>query len=187
MKFGNLHKGKRRAGPSTAMSICVEVLAWGIVVSIGLPGTATAGYPESFSRFRLLADTGQRIEGRDAQLTADSLVALRSDGVPITLPRDRIRALDVSKGTNAGRAAAIGAGIGLLTGLLAIAQVSMDDTRQLKRGAAVVLPIGLTAGGGLIGLVVGSSSPRWESVPLRTASVTPPDGLCIVHVIRFSF
>jgi hypothetical protein len=186
MKFENLRKGKKCAGASTAIRIYAQVLAWGIVVSIGFPATATAGDPESLSRFRLLTDTGQHIEGKDARLTADSLVARRSDGVSITLSRDRIRALDVSKGTNAGRAAAIGAGIGLLTGLLAIIQVSTDDTRVLKKGAAAGLTVGLTAGGGLIGFAVGSSSPRWQSVPLRTASVTPPDGFYIVHVVRFS-
>ena len=143
---------------------------------------ASASDLDSFSRFRLLTTTGERVEGRNARLGADSLIALDLHGKPFALPRERIRVLDVSKGTNAGRGAAIGAGLGLLTGLLAAVQVGMDDRNQLDGSAAVQVTAGLTAAGALIGLAVGSSSPRWQPVSVRVTGVTSEDRAYAVSV-----
>lgn len=158
-----------------------------VLLGLLLAPAVEAEEGESFSRFRLLTNTGERIQGMDARLTADTIEARKTDGSPITFSRDQLRALDVSKGTNAGRGAAIGASIGLITGLLAILQVGMDETRELKEGAAAGVTIGLTVGGGLIGTAVGASRPRWESIPLRTARTSSPENLCMVQLVRLRF
>ena len=157
-----------------------------LAVALGAAGPSMASDLDSFSRFRLLTSTGERVEGRNARLGADSLMAFDLDGKSFALSRDRIRVLDVSKGTNAGRGAAIGAGMGLLIGLLAAINVGMDDRYQLDGSAAVSVTAGLTVVGGLVGLAVGSSSPRWQSLPVRVAGVTPEGRAYAVSVsLRF--
>ena len=140
-------------------------LALVLLVIAGIPALA---FPEDreFSNFRVLLKDGTRIRGSEGRLTSERLEGTARLGKTVSVPRHDIQALDVSQGSQAGKGFAIGATSGLLTGLLAIAQVGLDETQQLNEGAAVGITAGLTVGGGLIGAAVGSRYKRWSSVPL---------------------
>lgn len=139
----------------------------------------------TFSRFRTLLQTGERIEGREGRLTTTALEGISSAGAQIKIPMSDIRALDISAGSHMGKGAAIGASLGLLTGLLAIVQVSLREDTELKDDAAVGLTVGLTVGGGLIGALVGASYTRWERVHIPVGLSFYPEargGRCTIRV-----
>ncbi len=123
----------------------------------------------SLSRFRVLLNDGQRLEGKNGTLTADELVGASSDGGQLQIPRNAIRALDRFKGTKAKTGAIIGASMGFLSALLAYIQVEADPNMEADNAFFTPLFLGFTLGGGLIGLAVGSASKTWERVDVDIA------------------
>ena len=159
-----------------------------LALALFVPQRVSAQHADrTFHRFRMLLNSGDRIEGTDGILSDTTFRGRANAGNSIDVPRASIRALDVSTSSEAGKYAAIGAGLGLLTGLLAIAQVSADPTRVLNTDAATAVTAALTVGGGLSGLAVGSGQRRWESVPLRTALRIAPDAKGVMFGARVSF
>jgi hypothetical protein len=79
-----------------------------------------------------------------------------------------MKSLYIAEGSQAGKMALLCAGVGLVVSLAAILEVSADEQAELNEGAAIGLTIGLTAAGGIIGAIVGSSSINWQEVPLKT-------------------
>lgn len=138
-------------------------------------------------RFRVLLKTGERIEGKNGVLSPASLEGTTKAGTTLNIQRSSIRALDVYAGSNMAKWGAVGAGLGLVTGLLAIIQVSADSDATLNEGAAVGVTAGLTIGGGLIGLLAGSRDSRWESVPLKTATLIDPETGQVMLMARLTF
>ena len=126
-----------------------------------------------FKQFRVLLKSGERYEGKEGHLSASDLEGTLKGGESMTIPRDDIRALDVSRGSNAGKYAMIGAGIGLLTSLtaaLAAWSASEDDPLlEFQGGTAVAITAGFTIAGGLIGAAFGATQLKWERVPVKTS------------------
>lgn len=123
--------------------------------------------------FRVLLRNGDRHEGKNGRLTEDSLEWAMKNGQPMTVPREEIRALDEARGSEAGKYAMIGAGIGLLSALtaaLAASAAAADDpSLEFKGGAAIAVTVGFTVAGGLIGAAIGASQKRWERIPIKTS------------------
>lgn len=118
-----------------------------------------------FSLFRILKTNGERIEGKKGVLTPIGLEGISKAGTQLSIPRNEIRVLDRYAGSQAGKGAAIGVGLGATVALSVMLRASSDDTHVDEGG----LVAGFTLGGGLIGLAVGAAYPKWEQVPLKTA------------------
>ena len=130
---------------------------------------ADSGKNPSPGKFRALLKTGDQVEIRKGILSDSTLLNLEPSGIKREILISDIRALDRSVGTQALKGAAIGGGIGLLSSLLAVAEVGTDPNRKLKDNAGVIVA-GITVGFSLIGLLVGSAFDEWERVPIRNAS-----------------
>jgi hypothetical protein len=121
---------------------------------------------QSYSKFRVLLKTGDRIEIEQGKLTDTSLINFISENDQKEIPISDIRALDRRVGSKALLYAGIGSGIGLIASLYALVQFEADPHSKMEPGAWVAFPIAI-AGSGLIGLIVGSAYDDWESVPLN--------------------
>jgi hypothetical protein len=140
-----------------------------------------------FSRFRVLLRSGERFEGRDGRLTETGLEGTSSKGEAIKISMSNLRALDAATGSEAGKWALAGAGLGLASGLLAIMQVNLNDDLEVDSDAALVVTAGLTAVGALIGGMVGASHQKWERVPIRTESMSSIHSRPRICFVRISF
>ncbi len=117
-------------------------------------------------RFRVLLRDGKRIEGKNGRLSAAALVAQSRLGDPLVIPREQIRFLDRSAGSQARNGAAIGAALGLMVALSIVRQADRYGESRIDEASLVV---GSALGGGAIGLLVGSATPKWERVQLTEA------------------
>ena len=120
---------------------------------------------QTFNKYRVLLKTGKRIEVEKGLLKNTTLINYDDQKNPQEIPMDDIRALDKKTGTKALLGAGIGVGIGLLSSIAAVAEVEADPNRELKANAGAIIA-GITAGCGVIGLIVGSMYDSWEKVPL---------------------
>jgi hypothetical protein len=141
------------------------------------------------TNFRVLLRNGDRREGKNGRLTEDSLEWMMKNRQPMTVPREEIRALDESRGSEAMKYGAIGAGIGLLTALTAAlwasAAAADDPSLEFKGGAAIAVTAGFTIGGGLIGAAIGASQKRWERIPIKTSLYYDrysKQGVCVISI-----
>ncbi len=123
---------------------------------------------QSYSKFRALLQTGERIEIENGILTDSVLTNFVSENEPIEIPISDIRALDRRAGNKALLYGGIGLGIGLLSSLLAVAQIEVDPNTKLKEDAGLIIA-GITAGAGLIGVIAGLMTDDWEKVPLNAS------------------
>jgi hypothetical protein len=161
------------------------ILALVLITTVVLAGTVFAQDPASdLPRFRILLVNGDRIEGKNGILTTSELVGVSNSGEQLRFARSDIRALDYSNGSGAARGAAIGAGMGLLMGLAVVLPAEASDNVVLRvNGGALTL--GLTAGGALIGLAIGSAYPVWERVPMDVSLLADPahkGGRCTIAI-----
>jgi hypothetical protein len=120
-------------------------------------------------RFRVRLTSGDRMEGRGGILTDSTLVGRTAAGASLNVRTADIRVLDVRAGSQAGRGALIGAGMGLVVSVLAIAQVAADPDSYTEKETAVKATVGLTLGGGIVGALVGLKGSRWQRIPLTRA------------------
>jgi hypothetical protein len=96
-----------------------------------------------------------------------TMVYVRGDGAgsaPTEVPVRDVRQLQVSHGSNAGKAAFIGGGIGLALGITAVIAASSDDWTTPNGGQAIVGMLFFTATGAGIGALIGSASTHWQTV-----------------------
>ncbi|MCG6957329.1 MAG: hypothetical protein LJF04_15170 [Gemmatimonadetes bacterium] len=121
---------------------------------------------QTFERFRLLLATGERVDGRDGVLTDTAFRGMRGSG-EINVSLGDIRSLDISSGSQAGKGLAIGLGVGLVSALAGILSAAADETRTLDTSKILPVAVGLTVGGGALGLLVGSRYPKWERLSLQ--------------------
>lgn len=144
-------------------------------------------------RVRVTTDSGAWI-GMLAQLDSTSLTLHGpglSDSSAVTLPRSRIRRLEISAGrrSNAGRGTAIGFGVGVAAGMvIGIGCANSDGFLQCTDGevAKITLLSGLWGAGvgGLLGLA--SSSERWELLGADAVHVSlAPHGLGLAVSVTF--
>jgi hypothetical protein len=93
----------------------------------------------------------------------------------------------VQEQSRAGSYAAIGAGAGLMTALLAILQVESDPNQEIDSSKVGPVTAGLVGVGTLIGLAIGSKSPVWERQPTGAEVTIVPLGESLVCAARISF
>ncbi len=138
-------------------------------------------------RVRVEIAGSAKFVGNVARIGQDTIGLVGDAGDTVWVARKSISRLDVymGEGHNVGRAAArgtaIGAGVGLVLGIIAVAGQSEGDFLYTPPGQLIAS--GLLGGAvwGLgIGTVVGliAKSPKWSQVPVATLKVTPagPDG-----------
>jgi len=134
----------------------------------GLP-TETLQAINTASRARVrLADPGwHRLAGSGQRGSADGTLVYLRDGSSSSLSEvslNDVRELQVARGTNAGKGATIGGGIGLGLAILAVIVASGDEWTTPSGGQAVAAMLLNTAAGAGIGALVGSASKRWQTV-----------------------
>jgi hypothetical protein len=100
---------------------------------------------------------------------ADSLTISGPEEEWQTFPLSDVVKLEISRGrkSNAGKGTLIGAGVGLVVGLMAAA-ASTDDSDSLGEFSWLVYPPSGILVGGTLGLVVGAltRTEKWQEVPL---------------------
>lgn len=126
--------------------------------------------PRPVDDFLLILKSGERIAGRDGALTASRFTGTSNEGRHITLLPDDIDTVYRKSGSRAGPLALYGAGIGLAISGVSILSAAVSypdafsDSRVLAGSAAFIG--GSTLLGGLIGLAIGATQPRWSVEPL---------------------
>jgi len=146
----------------------VKIVWLCLVYLIFLQTVSAQNDSQSFNKFRVLLKTGDRFEIEKGKLTDTGLINFVNENEQKEIPISDIRALDRRVGNKALLGTGIGLGIGLVSSLLAVAQIEADPTRGFKENAVVIFT-GITAGCGLIGLLVGSMYDDWEKVPLNAS------------------
>ena len=151
--------------------ITALLLLAGRVVPAAAQGlsTETLQAINTASRARVrLADPGwHRLAGTGQGASADGTLVYVRDGAGSSLSevslRD-VRELQVARGSNAGKGAFIGGGIGLALGIAAVIAASSDDWTTPNGGQAIVGMLFFTATGAGIGALAGSASTHWQTV-----------------------
>jgi len=150
-------------------------------------GQTAAGDTTELGKFRALLNTGERIEGFSGKLSPDSLTGTTMNGGPVAIPVRSIRALDRSTGSNAGEGALIGGCVGLSTAVMAWMQASTqaasDPYTEVDNSKILPVFAGFTAGGVLVGFIIGSTIKKWKKVPVGSVFGYLPDK----REIRFGF
>jgi len=99
---------------------------------------------------------GERFHATDLVFGPDSLsFAVRGSGERKSFALSQVEYATRIK-THAGQGALVGGGLMVLAGVSAVASVAADPTRKLKDNATSIIA-GLTAGGALIGAVIGGT------------------------------
>ena len=171
-------------------ALALTLLSFSSILELGAQGPWAVGQGQ---RVRVTTDSGAWI-GMLVQQDSTSLTLHGpglSDSSAVTLPRDRIRRLEISAGrqSNAGKGALIGLGIGAATGLaLGIGCASSDSLFQCTGGEVVqaTLIFGFIGGGvgGLVGMA--SSSERWKLIGADAVHVSlAPHGLGLTVSLTF--
>jgi hypothetical protein len=129
-----------------------------------------SAYPQDedikYSKFRLLLNSGQRIETNNGYMTDTSLITIDDTGLKNEIPFSDIRAMDMSAGNHGLKGALIGGGIGAASFLLAVLEIETDPTRKLKENATEIILIGTAACTG-VGYLIGLAYDDWEKVSLQ--------------------
>jgi hypothetical protein len=115
-----------------------------------------------------LADPGwHRLGGTGQGASVDGTLVYVRDSAGSSLSevslRD-VRELQVARGSNAGKGAFIGGGIGLALGIAAVIAASSDDWTTPNGGQAIVGMLFFTATGAGLGALAGSASTHWQTV-----------------------
>lgn len=122
----------------------------------------------SRARVRLGDEGWHRLAGTGRGMSVDSgRVYVRDGSADSSLTEvalGDVRELQVARGSNAGKGAFIGGGIGLALGIVAVIALSGDDWTTPTAGQAVAGMLVNTAAGAGIGALVGSASTRWRTV-----------------------
>ena len=126
------------------------------------------------NKFKVLTRSGET-EGVEGVLDVTALKWTQLDGKEIVIPRTEIRSLYEYKGSMAGNYALKGAGAGLLCGLLGVlsayGESSSDPYSEVNEDKIMPLLVGFTAGGALIGGLIGSGKEVMERVPVHVQPV----------------
>jgi hypothetical protein len=126
--------------------------------------------PRTVDEFLLISKNGDRIAGRDGSLTANRFTGISSDGKKLDFLPDDIGTLYRKEGSEAGKMALYGAGIGLVFSGVVLWRASDGNPdffrHELVQRVSLGLVGGSTALGALIGLAVGAGQSRWSVEPL---------------------
>jgi hypothetical protein len=132
----------------------------------------------------------RRIEGTLAAVDRETVtVVSRDDGTRVGVSRSQIAKLEVVRGEKShwGTGALIGAGAGVLLGVVASNPPSSADGFQVDGGAVAVCGAVGAAGGALVGAVLRTD--RWTTVPgdTVTLSIGPVPGRGVALAMKVSF
>jgi hypothetical protein len=129
------------------------------------------------------------IQGSLAAVDRERLSVSTTAGTRVEVPRFRIAKLEVLRGSKSrwGIGALIGAGAGVLLGLVASNPPSSADHFQVDGGAVAVCGAVGAAGGALVGAVLRTD--RWTTVPGDTVTlgIGPVSGRGVALAMRVSF
>lgn len=132
----------------------------------------------------------KRIEGTLAAADRETLTVVSGDdGTRVGVPRSRISKLEVTRGRTSrwGIGVVIGAGAGVLPGVVASNPPSSADRFQVDGGAVAVCGAIGAASGALVGAALRTD--RWTTVPgsTMTLSIGPASGRGVALAMRVSF
>lgn len=139
-----------------------------------------------FNRVLVTLDDGSRIDGDHGRLTTDSLTLL-FNGERSSFARNEIKRLDRYKGNKAAIGFIAGAAIGLGGAALWYLSSERGPSPSVMEHSEMATYIFLAgAGGGVIGMLIGESYERWETVPLWSDFDISSDGRLGVRLtLRF--
>ncbi len=174
-------------------SVGVGVVAGHLLLLVTAPSVTAQA--DSGTRVRASTSSGYRRSwvGTFVSLDADSLRLLRRDSL-VSLPVSSVVRLERSRDrrTSAGRGAVIGGLVGAGTGLLLGVLASNDegDLYEVSTGDVFVVTLIVGAVGAGIGALIGSIShrERWEPMPLPSQTAPQarhPVGSRVGLVLRF--
>lgn len=147
---------------------CFSVL---LVLASTFPPVALAqDESPTIGRYRILLNTGERLDGKDGRLFADHFEGNDRRGHPSRYELSEIVGIERKTGSKAGEYAAMGAGFGLITSLLAILQVEADSETELDSSAVIPVTGVLVGLSMLVGAAIGASNAEWESVDIGSRS-----------------
>ena len=183
-------------------------LSWIVLVSLGSGQTAWSQAPDS-TAVRISVGNGLstvRLIGRLQEVTADSLILVQpGDRGLVAISRARVKAFERWSGTksavgrDAKRGLGIGAGVGLLGGLVAVTATGSDQCSSFLELEPQCAPAAWVFGGAiagglvgvLVGAVVGTSNrvDRWTTVPVpaRPSLVVLPGRIGLGVPVRLPF
>lgn len=141
---------------------------------------------KSFSKFRVLLHSGERIEGLNGVLKDSILVGKLKNGTSLSIKRDEIRLMDEASGTQVFKGAAIGGGLGLIVWIAAVANVEADPDRVLKEDATKI-GLTITAACVAVGALIGSFYNKWEKYPIETKLNFKPDINGVEFAVSLNF
>lgn len=156
---------------STIAIIFVCVSAAGVLASESSPSKAVNLHRPFKYKASLLS--GASAQGSHGKLTPDYLEGEDASGRSVRIPINDIRGLEVRRGSYAATGCLIGASLGLSTAIVAILEVASEPDTEIDGQAATLLTIGVTAGGGLLGALIGAGYPNWDRVDLHGQSSAP--------------
>ena len=136
--------------------------------------------------FRMLLTDGRHVTGKDGILDNGTFTGTSKDGSSVSLKVEEIRSMDRSVGTKAGTYALMGAGMGLVTVLFAVVECIDNPNCHLDGSKVPPVALGFITAGAIIGAAVGSTSQRWEHVPLsRPMGLVDNRGVRLTLSIHF--
>ncbi|HET7423821.1 MAG TPA: hypothetical protein VFJ92_09675, partial [Gemmatimonadales bacterium] len=119
------------------------------------------------ARVRLAEPGWHRLAGTGRASSDSTLVYVRGPSASPSLTEvslREVRELQVARGSNAGKGAFIGGGIGLGLAIVAVLAASSDEWTTPSGGQAVAAMLLNTAAGAGIGALIGSASKHWQTV-----------------------
>ncbi len=133
------------------------------VLTYGQTDSTSTRTIRRYSKGRIIKKDRTKYVGRQLVFKTDVLTFNdENTGRTITLPLSEVDY--VSKiGNHALEGALIGGGLTLLAGALAVLQVEADPTLQTKENAGVII-LGLTAGGTVLGGLIGFAIPKEKTI-----------------------
>jgi len=153
---------------------CLLLLAGApVLASAQELGADVVGQINASSKARVRLIEGPRATLYSPKADSTSLGFKRGEfvnhaGSVVQLPQPlgvaQVAEIQVAKGSNAGKGAKIGGGIGAALALLAVAAMSGDPYVSPTTGQAVTGVVAWTLIGGGVGALIGSASTRWKPV-----------------------
>lgn len=133
------------------------------VLTYGQTGSTSTRTIRTYGKGRIIKKDRTKYVGRKLVFKTDVLTFNdENTGRTVTLPLSEIDY--VSKiGNHALEGALVGGGLTLLAGVLAVLQVEADPYRTTKENAGVII-LGLTAGGTVVGGLIGLAIPKEKTV-----------------------
>jgi len=157
------------------------IIVWSVVLGSAVAGSAVAqALPQqiaaelsaaSKARVRLRNGTWITLDGPKAEssnITYRYGEFLNRGGTRVAIPGplrvDQLSHIQISRGSHAAKGAKLGGGIGAGLGVVLFAVAAVDDPGYFSTGESIQGTITLALFGAALGALIGSGSPRWQTV-----------------------